>query len=271
MSVRTFPLLAAGGLLITMLASCSGAGGVLSRAPGPVRSSPARVKMAPRNGLEVIGAMRRAHPSRSLKSIAFTVVSGAPERPARARARAVAALPGKFRLTALPTTRRTGSVRNQQRLAIFEGGRRVATRDRVDLATLLAYDVFAQGVDTTIRWLDLARVRYAMARRDRLDGRDVWIVGAAQGDTASPQFWVDEDTWRVVRVIQRDPAAPARSLDVRFPEHTTVLDVPVPARVDVYRDGALVEQQTITNVVVNPNVPASAFDVTRWRDVRVGG
>lgn len=270
MSVSSFALLAASGLLIAAQASCSGAGGVLNRSPGPVRSSPARVKMAPRNGLEVIGAMRRAYPSRSLKSIAFTVVSGAPERPTRAQTRTVAALPGKFRLTALPTTRRTGSVRNQQRLAIFERGRRVATRDRVDLATLLAYDVFAQGVDTTIRWLDQARVRYAIARRDRFEGRDVWVVGAAPGDTASPQFWVDEDTWRVVRVIQRDPAAPARSLDVRFPAHTTVLDVPVPARVDVYRDGALVERQTITNVVVNPSVPASAFDITRWRDVRVG-
>ena len=270
MSVRPFHFFAASLVLTAALASCSGSGGVLSRSPAPVRSSPARVKMTPRNGLEVIGALRRAHPSRALKSIAFTMVSERSERPTPAQTRAVAALPGKFRLTTLPATRRTGSVRNQQRLAIFERGRRVATRDRVDLATLLAYDVFAQGVDTTIRWLDQARVRYAVSRRDRFEGRDVWVVGAAPGDTVSPQFWVDEDGWRVVRVIQRDPAAPARSVDVRFPEFTTVLDIPVPARVDIYRDGSLVERQTITNVLVNPTVPASAFDVTRWRDVRVG-
>jgi hypothetical protein len=269
MSVRLFSLLAVGVLLPVSLDACSGAG-ILSRSPAPVKSSPARVRMTPRNGLEVIGAMRRAHPSRALRSIAFTVVTMHPRRDS-ARTRAVVALPGRFRMTLLPASRRTGSIRNQQHLAIFERGRRVATRERIDLATLLAYDVFAQGIDTTIRWLDVARVRYALARRDRLDGRDVWVVGAPEGDTVSSQFWVDEDTWRVVRVIQRDPAAPRKFADIRFPSSTEVMELPLPSRIEVYHDGELVERRVMTNVIVNPSVPSSAFDLTRWRDVRVGG
>lgn len=269
MSMRLFRLLAMGGFMVVAVDACS-SGGILGRT-GPVKSSPARANMTPRNGLEVIGAMRRAHPSRTLRSIAFTVVSV--DQPSRdsARTRAVASLPGKFRMTLLPASRRTGSIRNHQHLAIFERGRRVATRERVDLATLLAYDVFAQGIDTTIRWLDVARVRYALARRDRFEGRDVWVVGAPEGDTVSPQFWVDQDSWRVVRVIQRDAEAPRRFADIRFPAFTNVMNIPLPSRIEVYHDGKLVERRLMTNVVVNPSVPASAFDLTRWRDVRVGG
>ncbi len=215
--------------------------------------------------------MRRAHPSRALRSLAFNVIKTDPDAPARvSRARTLAALPGRFRTTTLPTSRKTATVRNHQRVAIFERGRLVVSRTRVDLATLLAYDVFSQGIDSTIKWLDAAGVRYGVARRDRLDSRRVWVVGAAESDATSPQFWVDAEEWRLVRVIQRDFRASGVTLDIRFSEFTDVMGVPLATRVDVYRNGELSEQQTITDVAVNPTVPTRAFDVARWRDIGVG-
>lgn len=216
--------------------------------------------------------MRYAHPSRRLRSLAFTVETteyrSDSTRPVRSRV--YAALPGKMRVELLPSSRRTGSVRDRQRLAVFERGQRVSMVSRVDLSTLLAYDVFAQSVDTTIMWLDSARVRFALVRRDELNGRDVWVVGANEGDTTSSQFWVDAERWRVLRVIQREPRAPSQISDVRFVEYTELLDVPVPLRLQVYRSGRLARQDEISDLSVNPAVPARAFDLTRWRDVRVG-
>mgnify|MGYP003576200983 CR=1 FL=1 len=215
--------------------------------------------------------MRRAHPSRALRSLAFTVMAFDPDAPARVtRARTVATLPGRFRTTTLPASRKNGTIRNQQRVAVFERGRRVVSRTRVDLTTLLSYDVFAQGIDSTIRSLDAAGVRYGVARRDRLDGRRVWVVGADANDARSPQFWVDAEEWRLVRVIQRDLRSSNVIVDVRFSEFTDVMGVPLATRVDVYRNGDRTEQQTITDVAVNPAVPTRAFDVARWRDVSVG-
>ena len=215
--------------------------------------------------------MRRAHPSRALRSLAFTVMTSDPEAPARVTlARTLATLPGRFRTTVLPASRRSGTVRDQQRVAIFERGRRVVSRSRVDLATLLSYDVFAQGIDSTIKALDAGGVRYGVARRDRLDGRRVWVVGADEGDSTSPQFWVDAEEWRLVRVIQRDLRAATVTVDVRFSEFTDVMGVPLATRVDVYRNGEWTERQTITDVAVNPVVPTRAFDLARWRDVSAG-
>ena len=264
MPFRRSSRVAAFGLL-TLLAACGvGAG----RTPGV--SSPAHEPMTPRNGLEVIGAMRRAHPSRDLRTLAFTLTTTdyrtASERSTRARAHA--RLPGQFRVTQLPSRGRNGYVRDRQRLTVFESGNAVAIRNRVDLATLLAFDLFAQSIDTTIMWLDSARVRFGLARRDESDGRRVWVVGAMEGDTTSLQFWVDAEQWRVLRVIQRDPRAPADILDIRFTEFTEFLDIPVPTRSTTYRNGALTLTQEVSDVAVNPSLPSGAFDLTRWRNVR---
>jgi outer membrane lipoprotein-sorting protein len=223
--------------------------------------------MTPRNGLEVIGAMRHAYPSRSLRSLSFTVTTTDHRAdPARvAASRTYARLPGKFRVARLPVNSQSGFVRDRHLMAVFEDGERVTTLRRVDLATLLAYDVFAQSIDTTIMWLDSARVRFGLARRDYLDDRNVWVVGAREGDTTSAQFWVDADEWRVVRVIQRDPRSPDDILDVRFTEFTARLNVPVPLHTVTYRNGRLAYSQRISQLAINPRLSSSQFSLSRWR------
>jgi hypothetical protein len=258
-------------MAVSVLAACSSAS--LATLPpilgGPTPTSPARGTVAPRNGLEVIGAMRRAHPSRALKSLTYTVSISEPGDESGAKAaRMHARLPGRFRESLLPSRQRTGSVRDRQRVAFFERGRRVDLAQRFDLTTLLAYDVFAQSIDTTIMWLDRARVRFGLLRPAALDGREVWVVGAEEGDTSSAQFWVDAARWVVLRVIQPDPRVPARIVDVRFTDFDDHLDVPVPTRMSVYRDGRLVERREMSNVVANPVISSRAFDLSRWRDLR---
>ena len=268
MSMPRFVRVATSGCLVA-LAACAGRGATLPTRGTP--GAPARMPAGfPRNGLEVIGGMRWAHPSRELRSLAFTVTTrGAGDSTDVGRARVYASLPGKLHVEELPANR-SGYVRNRQRLAVFERGRRVSSVNRVDLSALLAYDVFAQSIDTTIMWLDSARVRFGLLRRDELDGRRVYVVGAEEGDSISAQFWVDVEHWRVLRVIQRDARRPSEILDLRYTEFTELLDVPVPTRIRVYRRGKLIEEQDISNFVVNPSLPSRAFDLGRWRQLNIG-
>ncbi len=235
-------------------------------------SSPARADVAPRNGLEVVGAMRRAHPAGGLKFVAFNleISEMRADSTVQRTAAGVIGFPGRSRVAYQPASRKNAIVRDRERLAVFEAGKRVSYVSRVDVAHLLAYDVFAQRVDSTILWLDIARVRLGFARRDRWDGRDVWVVGAEEGDTTSTQFWVDDDRWRVLRVIQRDPRRPSVVLDVRYREFDTVMRVPFPKRIEIYRDGRHAETHFLSDVVANPKLPSRAFDLQRWRDVKPG-
>jgi hypothetical protein len=239
-----------------------------ARVPPAPAGIPASASGIPRNGLEVIGAMRRAHPSRALRSLALRVSTiDARDTTRVRRAQLYASLPGRVRMESLPTTLRTGFVRQRQHLAVFERGAAVSRTTRVDLATLIAYDIFAQSIDTTIMWLDSARVRFALLRLDELDGRRAWVVGALAGDTTSSQFWVDAVEWRVVRVIQREPWNGNQLVDTRFTEFMQVRDVPVPRRVLVYRGGRLTQRQEFQLSRVNPRVPSGAFDLARWRSM----
>lgn len=234
-------------------------------------SSPARAHTMPRNGLEVIGAMRRAHPAGVLRSVSFTATVREPRADTtRVRtATGMVGFPGRYRLEYWSS--RSGIVRNRERLAVFEAGKRVASSSRVDIAHLLAYDVFAMRIDSTIQWLDVARVRMGRMRRDRWEGREVLVVGgSSESDTTSTQFWVDEDRLRVVRVIQPDPRRARDRLDIRFRAFDHVMDVPLPTRIDVYRNGRLAQQHTITDLTANPSLPTRAFDLQRWRNIRVG-
>jgi hypothetical protein len=213
--------------------------------------------------------MRRAHPAGSLRAVSFTATIREPrEDTTRVRtATALFALPGRYRLAYWSS--KSGIVRDQERLAVFEAGRRVSSTSRIDIGHLLAYDIFAQRIDSTIEALDIARVRLGLMRRARWNNRDVWVVGAAEDDTLSTQFWVDESRLRVLRVIQRDPRRPSDRLDIRFGEFHTVMNVPLPTRIEVYRNGRLAQEQTISDVTANPTVPSRAFDLRRWRDVRI--
>jgi hypothetical protein len=266
MSMHRLVRVVAAGVLATLGACGRGS------APAATTNVPLRLPPGfPRNGLEVIGGMRWAHPSRELRSLAFTITTTqyVADSSTIGRSRVYAALPGKLRVEQLPSNR-TGYVRVRQRVAVFERGRRVSTLSRVDLSVLLAYDVFAQAIDTTIMWLDSARVRFGLLRRDELEGRTVWVVGALEGDTTSAQFWVDAERWRVLRVIQREPRTPAEISDLRFTDFTDLLDVPVPTQIRLYRAGKLVQQQEISNLVANPSLPSRAFDLSRWRPVNLG-
>src|SRR3954465_6103239 len=196
-SIRLSVRAAAVAVVALLLSACSRGSRTPASASTP-SAAPSSAARAPRNGLEVIGWMRRAHPARDLKSLRFTVTTEYREKPPiPTKAVAYAMLPGKLRVDMLPSTVRSGDVRDRQRLAVFRSGKRVSTARRVDLRTLLALDVFAQNADTTILGLGSARVRFGRARRDDFAGRPVWVVGATEGDTMSSQFWIDAEEWRL--------------------------------------------------------------------------
>src|ERR1043165_4263560 len=132
---------------LVVVAACSRA----PRTEAPAPSVP-RPRDEPRNGLEVVGWMRFKHPGRELRTLAFTVTTFRDSDTTTQSAYAM--LPGRLRVDMTRPSKTT----------LFRLGRQVAPASAVDLRTLLAFDVYAQGVDTTIMWLDSARVRFGLAR-----------------------------------------------------------------------------------------------------------
>src|SRR5215212_5772288 len=99
MSTRSLERVAVTGLVLAIAACNRTKVPVVPGVPMPVPRM-----AAPRNGLEVVGWMHYAHPSRALKTLAFTVnVTDLLRDTSRTiQSRAHAALPGKLRVSELP-------------------------------------------------------------------------------------------------------------------------------------------------------------------------
>jgi hypothetical protein len=91
-------------------------------------------------------------------------------------------------------------------------------------------------------------------------GRRVFIVGAAEGDTTSKQFWVDADRLVFVRMV--GPVAQGRPgvEDVRFDQYQPAGNGWLATLVTDTRAGKLVQKEQYSDIRVNVPVADSRLD-----------
>lgn len=75
----------------------------------------------------------------------------------------------------------------------------ITTRRQIHPRLLFTSDVYVLPPSVTLRRLDSLGVRRSRFREARWEGRRVYVVGAAAGDTLSSPFWVDADGLLLVR------------------------------------------------------------------------
>ena len=175
-------------------------------------------------------------------------------------------VPRRLRIEFLPAGNRSGLLFRDNRSYTFQDGRQVADRAQVHPLLLLGSDVYALPVDTTMAELAALRFDTALVRADSLDGRRVWVVGAAPGDTMASHFTVDAERMVLLRVVQRQPAGQGRTAlsDTRFTEYQEIEGILVPKVIVFMRDGRATWREEYTDVRVNAPLDASLFDPARW-------
>jgi len=88
---------------------------------------------------------------------------------------------------------------------IVRDGKLAATRPDGNEFLPLIEGVYVQPVATTARQVEAMHVDLAKVRSDTFASRPVWVVGAAAGDSTSPQLWVDAERNVLVRMILAGP------------------------------------------------------------------
>ncbi|HYD51200.1 MAG TPA: hypothetical protein VEA99_01185, partial [Gemmatimonadaceae bacterium] len=218
-------------------------------------------------GLDVLGRMRAAHADSVPRALSFIqantvyLASGQVQQ----RWRVIVAPPMRMRMDYLPLTSRTGYLYLGDDVIAFQNGRRTSTQSQVSPTLLLSFGVFAQEPEVSRRFLDSLGVRNDLVRRDTIAGRTAWVIGAPAGDLSSDQIWVDTARWVPLRIIDRETRGTRTTItDMRLTDYVTHGGLPVATTVLVYRDRRLALRQELRDVRVNPTLPESAFDPTRW-------
>jgi hypothetical protein len=212
--------------------------------------------------------MRRHYKGGWFKTLAFlenNTLYSTTGRETKSQWREYIAVPGRLRIDYLPASTRSGVLYENGKVHVFQDGGRTDTRPGFNPLAMLIADVYVQPPDQFLRTIDSLGFRTSVVRGDQWQGRPVYVVGAAAGDSTTNQFWVDSAKMVVVRVIQRERRGDRDvRTDVHFNKYTDVGGWPVAVEVLQHRDGRLVFKQEYADVQVDGPLAPALFDPAKW-------
>jgi hypothetical protein len=124
--------------------------------------------------------------------------------------------------------------------------------------------VYVQPVDLTERQVRAMGVDLQKVRKGTWRGRPITVVGASSAtDTTHSQAWIDDERQVIVRMIVRaDSTAPI--LDVPIDGYVRAGNGWLGTKVDIYRDGVLIQAEEYTEWRVDIPLPEPLFDPAQW-------
>jgi hypothetical protein len=172
-----------------------------------------------------------------------------------------AQLPGRLRIDMGSTTGGTGVLYRADSTYQLQGGRITGRRWERNQLLVLGFDVYTQSTNRTKEQVRLDGFNAAVLHVDTLDGRRVYVVGAAKGDTTTNQFWVDAQRLLFVRAIITQNN---QTRDIRFQRYTQYGGGWVAEVVRVYSGGTLRFLEEYSQVRVNEQLDENLFVPERW-------
>lgn len=220
----------------------------------------------------LVSAMRDKYAANWYKSLSFTQVNrytiGGKEQTSQWIENLL--VPARLRIDFLPLSQKSGLIINNSRVSTFSAGKRIDSRRLYQARPFLTSDIYAQSTAVSVRRLDSLGIDTTKIRTDRVDGKNVFIIGAPSGDLTSTQAWFDAETLLLQRFIQSEVrAGKTITSDMRVTGYTEIAGFPIPDAFVTRRDGVTTLREEYTKVKVNAPMPAALFDPAKWATVKV--
>jgi hypothetical protein len=157
------------------------------------------------NGEQLIQAMLQRYAGKWYKTLTFVQTTSFPQTGKVETWYEAAKIPGALRIDVAPIdSGRTILFRNDS-IYQFKGGKLAGSKGFVHPLMVLGFDVYNQPADATISKLKDLGFDLSKLRTDTWQGHPVYVVGAAQGDSTTAQFWIDQERLLFVRMIEPAP------------------------------------------------------------------
>ena len=257
--------------VIAGLFGASMAGASCARSPAAVSPSPAGVTQAqrtdPTSGVDVVRAMHDRYAAVWYKTLSFsqtttiTLPNGGTLQQQWLEA---GKFPGRLRIDT-DTANRSGVIYAGDTVYRFTNGKLAAATADMNELLILGFDVYAQPVTRTVEVLRGRGIDLAKVSRGTWEGRPMFVVGAAAGDTVSKQFWIDAERLLFVRLVETvTTPAGMRRVDYRFLKYVPHGNAWVAEEVVGLRDGKPSLHEVYANVQVNVPLDDATFDPKQY-------
>jgi hypothetical protein len=139
------------------------------------------------------------------------------------------------------------------------GGPWQGRQQRNDLM-VLGFDVYRQPVAVSADVLRGEGYDLATVSENTWEGRPVWVVGAAQGDSTRHQFWVDKERLVYVHSIMGGIRDTTKTATVTFGDYAPLAGGWIARQVTVEEGGKFIQRETYRDIKANVPAPLSIFD-----------
>jgi len=227
----------------------------------------------PRDGRALIRAMHDRYAGAWYRTLTFTQTNTATDSLGRATHstwREALALPGKLRIDILPADSGGGLLFRGDSEYVFAHDALRRAAPFVHPLLVLGFDVYVQPVAITVAKLAGLGFDLSQIHEDTWQGRPVWVVGAATGDTLRPQFWVDRARLVFVRMLQPGRRDPARLADTRFEDYRRIGRAWLAARVVFLVGGRPIWKEEYADIRAGRPLAGALFDPARFASARPG-
>ncbi len=211
---------------------------------------------SPANGEELIRAMHARYAGSWYKTLTFTQKTTKPDGSVETWYEA-ASIPGRLRIDIAPVDSGNMLLFRSDSIYQFQRGEVAAAQPFVHPLMVLGFDVYADPVDVTVNKLKDLGFDLATMHETTWQGRPVYVVGAAAGDTTVNQFWVDKDRLLFVRMLQK--ARNGAIVETQFNKYEKVGGGWVSPEVLFMRDGKVLTSEEYSDMKADVKLPEGLF------------
>ena len=178
------------------------------------------------------------------------------------------ALPGRLRIDIEPRASATGTLFVNDTQYVIRNGAVAHSAAGVHPLLLLGFDVYFLPPERTLASLRTLGFDLGRMHEREWEGRRVYVVGAAEGDERSRQFWVDRDRLVFVRMLQPAVQDTTKVADIRFDDYRPLGGGWIAPRVVFLLGGDTTFVERYEDVRADVPLDLTLFDPARWKTAK---
>lgn len=176
-------------------------------------------------------------------------------------------VPGSLRIDFTPVKDGNGILFTNSTVYSFKEGKVEDSRPYVHPLMILGFDIYALPQAEALEKLKRLKFDLSILREDTWQGRKVYVVGAKEGDTHSPQFWIDRERLYFVRMIRPAGKDGAMTSETQFNKYERLGGGWMAPEVIFMVNGKTVTTEEYSEMRANVPLDAKLFDPQYWTTV----
>jgi len=223
-----------------------------------------------KTGEDVLAAMKKKYEGKWYKTLTFMqkTITHKPDGTSTTETwyEALSA-PGKLRIDFDPLDKHEGILFTDGKIYVYRDGKPATGRAFVHPLLVLGFDAYVQPVETTIAQLKGLGLDLSVLHEDTWQGQPAYVVGAKQGDTTTPQFWVTKKDLLFVRLIQLGGRDKKAVQETQFNKYVKAKGGWVAAEVQFFVDGKPTTTEEYSDIEAGMPLDVNLWNPDSWMTV----